>query len=151
MLALVVGGQATCHNAHLPSFILMLPSLVPTPVPLPLPHPLAAALAIGARYNKSDLAIWVKIAACFAVVFVCWDLKFGEQAGWLAAAAAAAKACMHRQHAPPACTASSAAHCQLGSSCPLAALPAPLRPTLPTASVHPSPILKPPMPHSTGT
>lgn len=34
------------------------------------------ALAIGSRYNKSDTAIWLKIAACFATVFVFWELKF---------------------------------------------------------------------------
>ncbi|PRW50849.1 CAS1 domain-containing 1 [Chlorella sorokiniana] len=34
-----------------------------------------AALAIGSRYNKSDLAIWLKIGACFLVVFVFWDIK----------------------------------------------------------------------------
>lgn len=41
-----------------------------------------AALAIGARYNKSDLAIWLKIAACFLTVFVFWDLKFVFYALW---------------------------------------------------------------------
>lgn len=49
-------------------------SLVPSYDPPAAP----AALAIGARYNKSDLAIWLKIAACFLTVFVFWDLKFGE-------------------------------------------------------------------------
>lgn len=39
--------------------------------------PSCAALAIGSRYNKSDTAIWLKIAACFATVFVFWELKFG--------------------------------------------------------------------------
>ncbi|KAI7846308.1 hypothetical protein COHA_000145 [Chlorella ohadii] len=34
-----------------------------------------AALAIGSRYNKSDLAIWLKIGACFLTVFVFWDIK----------------------------------------------------------------------------
>ena len=39
----------------------------------PCPHP--AALAIGSKYNKSDVAIWLKIGACFLTVFVLWDIK----------------------------------------------------------------------------
>lgn len=46
--------------------------------PRHLPAP-SAALAIGSKYNKSDAAMWLKIAACFLTVFVFWDLKFGEQ------------------------------------------------------------------------
>ncbi|PSC75701.1 CAS1 domain-containing 1 [Micractinium conductrix] len=41
-----------------------------------------AALAIGSRYNKSDLAIWLKIGACFLTVFILWDLKFIFYALW---------------------------------------------------------------------
>ena len=37
-----------------------------------------AALAIGSRYNKSDLAIWLKIGACFLTVFIFWDIKPSE-------------------------------------------------------------------------
>jgi hypothetical protein len=40
------------------------------------------ALAIGSKYNKSDAAMWLKIAACFLTVFVFWDLKFVFYAVW---------------------------------------------------------------------
>ncbi len=41
-----------------------------------------AALAIGSRYNKSDLAIWLKIGACVLTVFVFWDIKPSELQGF---------------------------------------------------------------------
>ena len=135
------GTTRGTFHPHAPTVILTIPSLLST-----CPHTPVAALAIGSRYNKSDLAIWVKIAACFAVVFVCWDLKFGEQAGrccccggMLLAAAGCLRLLLLWGHALIASLAahchcstpqplSLAEHCQLGRSCLLVALPAPLRP-----------------------
>jgi hypothetical protein len=44
----------------------------PPPPPTPTPR---AALGIGWQYNKSNAAIWLKIVASFAAVFLMWDVK----------------------------------------------------------------------------